>query len=183
MIHENNEYLYTGVDIGQSGSIVTIKNNGTVLSHLNFSVVREIIYSKKTNIKKTGLINKEEIIEHLKKLPKKNHKLIIESPITGFSGNLAAEHMLTIGYNYGIVLEAIKDSGIPFQIIHPISWISKMVGITKGKRDKGKNIKAAENLLKPKDKEMLINKNGQIHEGAADAFLLAAYLLRNEKWI
>ena len=80
----------------------------------------------------------------------------------------------TYGTGYGGLLAAVEIAKVPFTLISPRIWTSKMHLGCEGDNPKEKSVKAFARIF-PGMGDGIKNRNGKLHDGIVDAALIAMY--------
>lgn len=151
--------IYIGIDVGQSGAIATIFDNG------NIDLLDMPIITTKSSGKNNREYNIPAIAEYIES---RGIKSIIGIESVHSMPKQGVSSCFSFGKGFGILLGIIGTLKIPYELIMPQKWKKEMLsGMGK---DKGASIIKAKQLFP--DADIHLKK----HDGRAEALLIAQFM-------
>ena len=160
--------LIIGIDPGISGSICFLQD-GVIQDVVEMPTMIE---GKKNKKQVNGSQIFNEISEKIKKMDKKNIKVVIEH-VTAMPGQ-GVTSMFNFGQSFGVIKGVCAAMQLPIYFVRPVKW-KKYFDLINSQKDSSR-VKAIE--MFPKFSSMLSRKKDS---NKADAILIANYHLNNQE--
>lgn len=149
-----------GIDPGQNGGFAILYEGG-------FEFLPMPLVSKKTKE-----VDFFKVLSILEGLPP-NSAVFLER---AYGGQMGATSAFNYGRGFAALRIALAVSEQAVALIEPSKWCKEMhQGISSDLKPKVKSLEAMRREFPKELKAMPANRNGKVHEGILDAFLIAAY--------
>jgi hypothetical protein len=165
--------VYTGVDNGLDGGVITLRGNTVVGKH------RFV----KTKLRWGNQIAAAPLLEYfesiLAQFPSERHFVLVEEPVKQMGANTNAQAIQSTGASFGKVVAVIEllQNRVSYDTIIPRSWQGTFFK-PGGEDTKTKSISAATRLFPTADFRVSSLGKGP-HDGFTDACLIAEHARRS----